>query len=215
MTNLGYTEKVLDHFKNPRNPGRIEDADVTARVGSAACGDMVQLYMKVNPDTEVIEDIKFESFGCAANIASTSATTELAKGKTLEEARGIHFKDVVEELGGLPKQKVHCAQLATSGLKAAIMKYEAIKGKRSIDEDFVRRMMTGVLDPAKGLNIVAAKRVDGIEVEGRRVRVVLSQDLDPETRATMAQDVVGALSGLDLEVSVEGAPGSGEMAPDK
>ena len=203
MTNLGYTEKVLDHFKNPRNPGRIEDADVTTKVGSAACGDMVQLYLKVNPDTEVIEDIKFESFGCAANIASTSVTTELAKGKTLEEAKNVHFKDVVEELGGLPKHKVHCAQLATSGLKAAIMKYEAIVGKRAVDEDFVKRMMTGVLDPAKGLNIVAAKRVDLIEVEGKRVRVVLSKDLDPEMRATMAEDVAGALSGLDLEVSVE------------
>jgi NifU-like protein involved in Fe-S cluster formation len=203
MTNLGYTEKVLDHFKNPRNPGRIEDADVTAKVGSAACGDMVQLYMKVDPDTEVIEDIKFESFGCAANIASTSVTTELAKGKTLEEAKGVHFKDVVEELGGLPKHKVHCAQLATSGLKAAIMKYEAKMGRRAIDEDFVRRMMTGVLDPAKGLNIVAAKRVDLIDVDGKKVRVVLSKELDPETRATMAEDVDGALSGLDLEVSVE------------
>jgi NifU-like protein involved in Fe-S cluster formation len=203
MSNLGYTEKVLDHFKNPRNPGRIEDADVTAKVGSAACGDMVQLYLKVNPDTEVIDDIKFESFGCAANIASTSVTTELAKGKTLEEAKGVHFKDVVEELGGLPKHKVHCAKLATSGLKAAIMKYEAKVGKRTVDEDFVRRMMTGVLDPAKGLNIVAAKRVDLIEVEGKRVRVVLSKDLDEETRATMAEDVTEALSGLDLDVSVE------------
>lgn len=203
MKNLGYTEKVLDHFKNPRNPGRIEDADVTAKVGSAACGDMVQLYMKVDPDTEVIEDIKFESFGCAANIASTSVTTELAKGKTLEEAKGVHFKDVVEELGGLPKHKVHCAQLATSGLKAAIMKYEAIVGKRAVDEDFVKRMMTGVLDPDKGLNIVAAKRVDLIEVEGKRVKVVLSKNIDEETRATMAEDVAGALSGLDLEVSVE------------
>ena len=203
MANLGYTEKVLDHFKNPRNPGRIEDADVTAKVGSAACGDMVQLYMKVDPDTEVIEDIKFESFGCAANIASTSVTTELAKGKTLEEAKGVHFKDVVEELGGLPKHKVHCAQLATSGLKAAIMKYEAKMGRRAVDEDFVKRMMTGVLDPAKGLNIVAAKRVDLIEVDGKKVRVVLSRELDPETRAAMAEDVAGALSGLDLEVSVE------------
>ena len=203
MANLGYTEKVLDHFKNPRNPGRIEDADVTAKVGSAACGDMVQLYLKVNPDTEVIDDIKFESFGCAANIASTSVTTELAKGKTLEEAKNVRFKDVVEELGGLPKHKVHCAQLATSGLKAAIMKYEAKVGKRTVDEDFVKRMMTGVLDPAKGLNIVAAKRVDLIEVDGKRVRVVLSKELDPETRATMAEDVAGALSGLDLEVSVE------------
>ncbi len=203
MSNLGYTEKVLDHFKNPRNPGRIEDADVAAKMGSAACGDMVQLYMKVDPDTEVIEDIKFESFGCAANIASTSVTTELAKGKTLEEAKNVHFKDVVEVLGGLPKHKVHCAQLATSGLKAAIMKYEAIVGKRAVDEDFVKRMLTGVLDPAKGLNIIAAKRVDLIEVEGKRVKVVLSKDLDEETRATMAEDVQGALSGLDLEVSVE------------
>jgi NifU-like protein involved in Fe-S cluster formation len=202
MSNLGYTEKVLDHFKNPRNPGRIEDADVIAKVGSAACGDMVQLYMKVNPDTEVIDDIKFESFGCAANIASTSVTTELAKGKTLEEAKKVHFKDVVEVLGGLPKHKVHCAQLATSGLKAAIMKYEAIVGKRAVDEDFVKRMMTGILDPDKGLNIVAAKRVDLIEVEGRRVRVVLSKELDGETRSTMAEDVAGALSGLDLDVSV-------------
>ena len=83
------------------------------------------------------------------------------------------------------------------------MKYEAKRGKRAVDEDFVRRMMTGVLDPAKGLNIVAAKRVDLIEVEGRRVRVVLSKEIDPETRATMAEDVAGALSGLDLEVSVE------------
>lgn len=203
MSNLGYTEKVLDHFKNPRNPGRIEDADVTAKVGSAACGDMVQLYMKVDPDTEVIEDIKFESFGCAANIASTSVTTELAKGKTLEEAKNVHFKDVVEELGGLPKHKVHCAQLATSGLKAAIMKYEAKRGKRAVDEDFVKRIMTGVLDPAKGLNIIAAKRVDLIEVEGKRVKVVLSKDIDEETRSTMAEDVLGALSGLDLWVSVE------------
>jgi len=203
MSNLGYTEKVLDHFRNPRNPGRIEDADVTTKVGSAACGDMVQLYLKVNPDTEVIEDIKFESFGCAANIASTSATTELAKGKTLEEAKKVHFKDVVEELGGLPKHKVHCAMLATSGLKAAIMKYEAKRGKRTVDEDFVKRMMTGVLDPAKGLNIVAAKRVDRIEVEGKKVRVVLSKDLDDDTRATMAEDILSALTGLDLEVSVE------------
>ncbi|HII06720.1 MAG TPA: DUF59 domain-containing protein [Methanotrichaceae archaeon] len=203
MSNLGYTEKVLDHFKNPRNPGRIEDADVTAKVGSAACGDMVQLYMKVDPDTEVIEDIKFESFGCAANIASTSVTTTLAKGKTLEEAKNIHFKDVVEELGGLPKHKVHCAQLATSSLKAAIMKYEAKKGKRAVDEDFVKRMLTGVLDPAKGLNIVAAKRVDQIEIDGKRIKVVLSKDIDEETRSTMADDVLGALSGLDLDVSVE------------
>jgi len=201
VADLGYSEKVLDHFKNPRNPGRIEDADVTARVGSSACGDMVQLYMKVDPDTEVIEDIRFESFGCAANIASTSVTTQLARGKTLEEAKSVHFKDVVEELGGLPKNKVHCAHLATSGLKAAIMKYEAKRGKRDIDEDFVRRLLTGVLDPEKGLNIIAAKRVEGVDVEGRRVTILLSKELDPEARATMAEDIAGVFSGLEVEVT--------------
>ncbi len=199
---FGYTEKVLDHFNNPRNTGTIEDADVTARAGSAACGDMVLLYLKVNPKTEVIDDIKFQSFGCAANIASTSVTTELAKGKTLTEAKKVHFKDVVEELGGLPKQKVHCAQLATSGLKLAIMKYEAKMGKREIDEDFVRRMMTGVLDPAKGVNIVAAKRVNTVEVEGNKVKVILEKDIDEEVAETLRSDIKDAFTGLDLEVTV-------------
>jgi len=200
---FGYTDKVLDHFNNPRNAGVIEDADVVARAGSAACGDMVLLYLKVNPSTEVIDDIKFQSFGCAANIASTSVTTELAKGKTLEEANEVHFKDVVEELGGLPKQKVHCAKLATSGLKLAIMKYEAKNGKKPIDEDLIRRMMTGVLDPSKGINIVAAKRVEAIEVRGKDIRITLTADLNEDVKATLAEDIKGAFTGLDLNVTVD------------
>ncbi|MHC1631477.1 MAG: iron-sulfur cluster assembly scaffold protein [Methanotrichaceae archaeon] len=197
-----YTKKVLDHFINPRNSGRIENADAVAAVGSAACGDLVQLYLRVNPDTEVIEDIKFESFGCAANIASTSVTTELAKGKTLEEAKKLHFKDVAEKLGGLPVHKVHCAQLAIAGLKAAIMKYEAKNGKIEIDKPFVKRMLTGVLDLAKGVNIVAAKRVESIEIDGHEVEIILSGDLDQETIVAMSEDINDVLSGLDLEVTV-------------
>ncbi|MDF0590410.1 iron-sulfur cluster assembly scaffold protein [Methanotrichaceae archaeon Mx] len=140
---------------------------------------------------------------CAAKIASTSVTTQLTKGKTLEEAKSVSLKEVVEELGGLPKNKVHCAHLATSGLKAAIMKYEAKRGERDIDADFVRRLLAGALDPEKGLNIIPAKRVEGVDVEGRRVRVLLSKELDPEARATMAEDVAGVFSGLEVEVTVK------------
>ena len=121
----------------------------------------------------------------------------------MTEAKEVHFKDVVEELGGLPKQKVHCAQLATSGLKLAIMKYEAKMGKRKIDEDFVKRMMTGVLDPAKGVNIVAAKRVNAIEVEGNKVRIALEKEIDEEVAETLRSDIKDAFTGLDLKVIVE------------
>ncbi len=202
MTSAMYTEKVLDHFTNPRNAGRIEDADATCRIGSAACGDLVRLYLKIDPKTERIEDIKFESYGCAANIASTSVTTELARGKSLEEAKKVRFKDVVEELGGLPKHKVHCAQLATAGLKAAIMKYEAKTGKIEVDEGFVKRMLAGVLDPAEGVNVVAAGRIRSIAVDGKKVEVLLTEDVDEETAKVLAADVREALDDLGLEVTV-------------
>jgi len=197
-----YTKKVLDHFTNPRNAGRIDDADATCQIGSAACGDLVRLYLKVDPKTERVEDIKFESYGCAANIASTSVTTELARGKNLEEAKKIRFKDVVEELGGLPKHKIHCAQLATAGLKTAIMKYEAKTGKIEVDEDFVKRMLTGVLDPAEGVNVVAAGRIQSIAVDGKKVEVLLTEDVDEETAKVLAADMKKSLDGLKLEVTV-------------
>ena len=197
-----YTKKVLDHFSNPRNPGKIEDADVVATVGSASCGDMDKIYLKVDADTDVIEDIKFESFGCAANIASTSVATEMAKGKTLEEAKNIHFKDVLEELGGLPKHKVHCASLATSGLKAAIIKYEAKVGRRKTDQDFVKRMLTGVLDPVEGVNIVAAEKVESIEVDGKVVKITLSEGMGKDVLRGIKEDIKRVFSGLDLELEI-------------
>lgn len=119
---LKYTELVLDHFKNPRNLGRIENADAEATEGSVACGDMMTVYLKVE-DGKII-DIKFESYGCAANIATASMMTEVVKGLTLEEAKKITWKDIIERLGGLPPVKYHCSNLAVDTLRKAIEVYE-------------------------------------------------------------------------------------------
>ena len=123
---MDYTEKVLEYFRNPKNMGRIENADGIGKVGNPVCGDVMWIYIKVGKNEkgeEIIEDIKFETFGCAAAIATSSVVTELAKGKTLKEAGKISNKDVVEFLGGLPPIKKHCSLLAEEGLKAAIKDY--------------------------------------------------------------------------------------------
>ncbi len=120
-----YSEKVLDHFRNPRNVGEIEDADGVGSVGNPVCGDVMSIYIKVKDDK--IEDIKFKTFGCGAAIATTSMTTELAKGKTLDEAMTITRQDVADELGGLPPVKMHCSNLAADALHEAIVNYRGKK----------------------------------------------------------------------------------------
>ncbi len=120
-----YSEKVLDHFRSPRNVGEIEDADGVGSVGNPVCGDMMSIYIKVKNDR--IEDIKFKTFGCGAAIATTSMTTELAKGKTLDEAMTITRQDVADELGGLPPVKMHCSNLAADALHEAIKDYRGKK----------------------------------------------------------------------------------------
>ena len=120
-----YSEKVLDHFKNPRNVGEIQDADSEGTVGNPVCGDMMTMYIKVNDDK--IEDIKFKTFGCGAAIATSSMTTELAKGKTLDEAMEISRQDVADALDGLPPVKMHCSNLAADALHEAIKKYKEKK----------------------------------------------------------------------------------------
>jgi len=127
MPSIPYSKKVMDLFLNPKNLGEIENPDGQATEGSPACGDMVQLQLKVNKDTQVIEDIKFKSFGCASNIATASIITEIAKGKTIQEAKNLKYSQVVEELGGLPAVKVHCSILAIQSLKRAIENYEEKK----------------------------------------------------------------------------------------
>jgi nitrogen fixation NifU-like protein len=116
-----YTEKVMEHFRNPRNMGEIADADGVGTVGNPVCGDLMTMYIKVKDDR--IEDIKFKTFGCGAAIATSSMTTELAKGKTLEEALKITRASVADSLGGLPPVKMHCSNLAADALHAAIEDY--------------------------------------------------------------------------------------------
>jgi nitrogen fixation NifU-like protein len=116
-----YTEKVMEHFRNPRNMGEISDADGIGTVGNPVCGDLMTIYIKVKDNR--IADIKFKTFGCGAAIATSSMITELAKGKTLEEAVKITRGNVAESLGGLPPVKMHCSNLAADGLHAAIEDY--------------------------------------------------------------------------------------------
>jgi len=120
--NDDYTEKVKDHFMNPRNVGEIKDADGVGTVGNATCGDVMSIYIKVKDNK--IADIKFKTFGCAAAIASSSIATELVKGKTLEEAEKLSRDDVANELGGLPAVKMHCSNLASDALREAIKDYK-------------------------------------------------------------------------------------------
>jgi len=116
-----YTEKVLEHFKNPKNQGKLKDYDALGKKGNPICGDIMVIYIKVKNDR--IVDIGWETMGCAAAIATTSMLSELAKGKTLEEAMKLTRDDVADELGGLPKVKMHCSNLAADALHEAIKNY--------------------------------------------------------------------------------------------
>ena len=116
-----YSEKVMDHFRNPRNVGVIEDADGVGEVGNAKCGDIMKIYLKIEDDT--IRDVKFETFGCGSAIASSSMATELIKGKPVSEALSLSNKAVVEALDGLPAAKVHCSVLAEEAIKSALRDY--------------------------------------------------------------------------------------------
>ncbi|MFA6526475.1 MAG: iron-sulfur cluster assembly scaffold protein [Candidatus Buchananbacteria bacterium] len=121
-----YSEKVLDHFSHPRNQGVIKDADGIGEVGNPKCGDVMKVYIKIEKDKkndEVIKDIKFETLGCGAAIATSSMLTEMAKGKTIEDALRIEKLDIANELGGLPEAKLHCSILAHDALQAAVKDY--------------------------------------------------------------------------------------------
>lgn len=116
-----YSDKVMDHFRNPRNVGRIENADGVGEVGNARCGDIMTIYLKI--DNDIITDVKFETFGCGSAIASSSMATELIKGKPISEAVQLTNKAVAEALDGLPAHKMHCSVLAEEAIKAALKNY--------------------------------------------------------------------------------------------
>ena len=123
-----YSQKVMDHFMNPRNVGVIEDADAIGEVGNPRCGDIMRMYLKIKDN--VIEDIKFQTFGCGAAVATSSMVTELVKGKTLEEALKVTKMDVADALGGLPPIKMHCSNLAEEAIKSAIEDYKKKNEKK-------------------------------------------------------------------------------------
>ena len=129
-----YSEKVLDHFRNPRNVGEIPDADGVGTVGNAKCGDIMQMFIKVNED-EIIEDVKFKTFGCGAAIATSSMATELIKGKSIDEALQLSNEAVVEALEGLPPIKIHCSVLAEEAVKAAVDDYHKKKEEKAKDKE--------------------------------------------------------------------------------
>ena len=116
-----YNEKVMDHFRNPRNIGVLENANGIGEVGNAKCGDIMRIYLKIEDD--IIQDVSFETFGCGSAIAASSVATELIKGKPISEAMKLTNKTVVEELGGLPPHKIHCSVLAEEAIHAAILDY--------------------------------------------------------------------------------------------
>ena len=126
---LPYSRRILELFRNPKNLGKMDDATVSAVAGSPACGDMIAFYLKIN-DEEIIERATFESYGCAANIATASITTEMVKGKKLEDAWKISWKKVAEEVGGLPTVKFHCGILSVGAVRRAIREYYKKKGEK-------------------------------------------------------------------------------------
>jgi nitrogen fixation NifU-like protein len=123
-----YSDKVMDHFRNPRNVGTIEDADGVGEVGNAKCGDIMKMYLKID-ENEIITDVKFNTFGCGSAIATSSMATEMIKGKKIDEALKISNQAVVEALDGLPTNKIHCSVLAEQAVKAAVDNYRERKNK--------------------------------------------------------------------------------------
>ena len=204
-----YSETVLEHFRHPRNVGQIENADGKAIEGSQACGDMVSVYISVEPKTNTISDIKFESYGCASNIATGSIITELAKGKTLDEAKKITWQEASEALGGLPKIKAHCSVLAIEGLRSAIENYEErhglVKERNPTTIEVVRKRLKKVMNPMAGLDLVRTNLVRDIKVADGKVRVVVDLPPDHQFASAIKEEITEKIEPLwDVkEVAVE------------
>jgi len=178
-----YSPKLLELFKNPKNVGEMRDADARVTEGSLACGDMITIFLKIDEQTKRIEDIKFLSYGCAANIATTSMMTEMVKGETIEEAKNLTFKQITDALGGLPPVKMHCAVLSIDGLRSAIRKYEEERGLVEVpelDESFVRSRLRHVMSPKLGRDIVSTGIVEEVKLHEGEVEIDLNISEDDE-----------------------------------
>jgi nitrogen fixation protein NifU and related proteins len=195
-----YNEKVLEHFRHPHNVGKIENPDGKSTEGSPACGDMVAVYIKVDDETKVIDDIKFESYGCASNIATGSIITDLAKGKTISEAKNISWKEASDELGGLPPVKAHCSVLAVEGLRAAIKDYEEKHGliteRVPTTLEIINRRLRHVMNPLHGLDIVRTNLIKEITFEDGVVRIVADLPSDHQFAAVIKADIAEKIETL-------------------
>jgi nitrogen fixation NifU-like protein len=195
-----YNETVLEHFRHPRNVGQMEDPDGKAVEGSPACGDMVSVNIKVDPETKVINDIKFESYGCASNIATGSIITEMAKGKTLDEAKSISWKEASAELGGLPPIKSHCSVLAVEGLRAAIRDYEERNGmvteRVTTTLEIVKKRLRHVMNPLCGLDVVRTDLVKSIDLADGVVTVVINLAGDHQFANAIKEDITDKIEPL-------------------
>jgi nitrogen fixation protein NifU and related proteins len=195
-----YSDKVLEHFRHPRNVGKIDDADGKSTEGSPACGDMVAVYIKVDDEKKTIDDIKFESYGCASNIATGSIITELAKGKTLAEAKEISWKQASEELGGLPPAKTHCSVLAVEGLRAAIRDYEEKRGlveeRVPTTVEVITRRLRHVMNPLKGLDVVRTNLIKEISFEDGVVKVAVDLPPDHQFATVIRTDIAEKIETL-------------------
>lgn len=208
-----YSKKVIEHFKHPRNVGEIADADAAALEGSPACGDMLKITLKINEKTHVITDIKFESFGCASNIATASIITEMVKGKTIEDAERIGWKKAADELGGLPPVKMHCAVLAVDALKSAIEQWKEKHGlveKEPTTPDKVLRKLRNVLNPLTGASIVRMQLLLNFDVKDGVITIDLDLTRDHKFAAHITEEIHEKLDHLwdikEVKINFVGKP---------
>lgn len=189
---MQYSQKVLDHFMKPHNVGKLENADVEATEGSPACGDQVTIYMKVDKDSHKIEEIKFQSYGCASNIATGSIITDLAKGKTLEEAELISWKEAAEALDGLPPVKMHCSVLAVDTLQKAIKQYRVQEGlaeEETFSKETIVNELEKVIYPKVGESIVTLKMVKYVGFENGVAIIDIEIPKFDEHRENVAEEI--------------------------
>jgi nitrogen fixation protein NifU and related proteins len=189
---MQYSQKVLDHFMHPHNVGKMDNPDATATEGSPACGDQVTVYLKVDHDKKTIDDVSFLSYGCASNIATASIITDLAKGKTLEEAKKITWKDAMEALDGLPPVKVHCSVLAADTLQTAISNYEIANGLKEVpnfSKETIIEELKKIIYPQVGEDIVSLKMVKYVGFTDGEVLIDLNIMSFDQWRDNIAEEI--------------------------
>ncbi len=189
---MQYSQKVLDHFMHPKNVGKMDEPDAIATEGSPACGDQVTVYLKVDPDKKTIDDISFLSYGCASNIATASIITELAKGKTLDDAKKITWKDAMEALDGLPPVKVHCSVLAADTLQTAISNYEIAHGLKEVpnfSKDTILEELKKIIYPQVGEDIVSLKMVKYVGFDNGEVLIDMNMMSFDQWRDNVADEI--------------------------